>query len=141
MLLKILYVINKHFPSALLACPNNICLSGLQHFEAFLPSKNEEQTTPPFLRFWKNVYFYMNNSCATAIVQKQGTEIVQKQGTEIVQNSGLIKSEALSAQIPDNCIGKAGPGTYYSSAISNTLRLCKLTLIVIARRLLLFHLA
>ena len=38
-------------------------------------------------------------------------------------------SEALSVQIPDNCIGKAGPGTYYSNAISNTLRLCKLTLI------------
>ena len=63
--------------------------------EAFLPSKSEEHTTPPLSRlevFCKDVYVYMNNSCGTAIVQKQGTEIVQKQGTEIMQNSGLIKN-------------------------------------------------
>ena len=66
--------------------------------EAFLPSKSEEHTTPPLSLpanlevFCKDAYVYMNNSCGTAIVQKQGTEIVQKQGTEIMQNSGLIKN-------------------------------------------------
>ena len=89
MLLKVLYIINKRFPSALLACPNNICLSGLQHFEAFLPSKNEEQTTPPF------------SLPPTLEVLERGVSLHEqflwqcdsaKKGTEIVQNSGLIKN-------------------------------------------------
>ena len=74
-------------PVQIICCLLNIRLSGLQHLEAFLPSKSEEEYNTSFLSQCPDVYLYSNFSRTngTAIVQKQSTEIVQKQSTEIVQ--------------------------------------------------------